>query len=102
MNHTSTTNQTSTTNWPPPPPSTLNRPARRVRGGQPITAILVVAAVTLAFADASIVSLALPDLYLEFGTTIPAVSWVLTGYALAVAVAGLVCLALLRRIDAFG
>lgn len=65
----------------------------------PVAAVFVVTAVTLAFADASIVALAIPDLYVEFGSTIPSVSWVLTGYALAVALAGLVCLALLRRVS---
>ena len=60
---------------------------------------MLVTAVALAFADVSIVALAIPDLYIEFGSTIPAVSWVLTGYALAVAVAGLVWLVLLRRIS---
>jgi predicted MFS family arabinose efflux permease len=51
----------------------------------------------LAFADASIVALALPDLYVEFGASITAVSWVLTAYALAVAVAGVAFLLLARR-----
>lgn len=85
-----------TTNWPPPFPPP---PAPPVRGRtKPIAAIVLVTAVALAFADASIVALAIPDLYIEFGSTIPAVSWVLTGYALAVAVAGLAWLVLLRRI----
>ena len=39
----------------------------------------------MAFADASVVALALPDLYAEFDTSIVGVSWVLTTYALAVA-----------------
>lgn len=56
-------------------------------------------AVALAFADASIVALAIPDLYVEFGSTIPAVSWVLTAYALAVAATGLLYLSVLRRIS---
>ena len=51
-----------------------------------IVAALVIAAVGLAFADASVVALALPDLYGEFDTSIVGVSWVLTTYALAVAV----------------
>jgi MFS family permease len=46
---------------------------------------LVIAAVGLAFADASVVALALPDLYGEFDTSIVGVSWVLTTYALVVA-----------------
>ena len=51
-----------------------------------LVAALVVAAVGLAFADASVVALALPDLYAEFDTSIVGVSWVLTTYALVVAV----------------
>jgi MFS family permease len=52
-----------------------------------VVAILLVTAVGLAFADASVVALALPDLYAEFDTSIVGVSWVLTTYALVVAVA---------------
>ena len=55
-------------------------------GRQRIVAALLVTAVALAFADASVVALALPDLYAEFDTTIVGVSWVLTTYALVVAV----------------
>ncbi len=62
-------------------------------------AVLVVISVGLAFADASVVALALPDLYSEFETTIVAVSWVLTIYALAVAAAGLIGLGVIRRVD---
>ena len=47
---------------------------------------LLIGAVGLAFADASVVALALPDLYGEFDTSIVGVSWVLTTYALVVAV----------------
>ncbi|MFD0741697.1 hypothetical protein ACFQ1L_07150 [Phytohabitans flavus] len=53
-------------------------------------------AVALAFADASIVALALPAIYARFDTTIVGVSWVLTGYAVAVTVAA-VALILVRR-----
>ncbi|GAA4695426.1 MFS transporter [Phytohabitans rumicis] len=49
--------------------------------------------VALAFADASIVALALPAIYARFDTTIVGVSWVLTGYAIAVTVAALAVLA---------
>jgi MFS family permease len=51
--------------------------------------VLLIGAVALAFADASVVALALPDLYGEFDTSIVGVSWVLTTYALAVAVTAL-------------
>src|SRR3954454_17829991 len=63
---------------------------------QRIGVVLLVGAVGLAFADASVVALALPDLYGEFDTSIVGVSWVLTTYALAVAVTA-VPVALLHR-----
>ena len=59
---------------------------------------LLLAAVALAFADASVVALALPELYGEFDTTIVGVSWVLTTYALAVAIAAIPVVALHRRL----
>jgi len=59
---------------------------------------LLLAAVALAFADASVVALALPELYGEFDTTIVGVSWVLTTYALAVAIAALPVAILHRRL----
>jgi MFS family permease len=68
-------------------------PARRSHG---VLALLLLAAVGLAFADASVVTLALPDLYATFHTTVVGVSWVLTTYALVVAVAA-VPLALASR-----
>ena len=65
---------------------------------QRIVVALLVGAVALAFADASVVALALPDLYGEFDTTIVGVSWVLTTYALAVAVASVPVAVLHRRV----
>jgi MFS family permease len=59
---------------------------------------LVIAAVGLAFADASVVALALPELYGEFDTSIVGVSWVLTTYALVVAVVSVPVALLHRRI----
>ena len=90
---------TTTTSWPPPSPSPLPPAPPVDRRARPIAAIVLVTAVALAFADVSIVALAIPDLYIEFGSTIPAVSWVLTGYALAVAVSGVAWLVLLRRVS---
>jgi MFS family permease len=60
----------------------------------------VAASVAVAFADSSIVVLALPDLYGAFNTTIVGVSWVITSYNLVVAVVA-AALALLggRRLD---
>ncbi len=57
---------------------------------------VLIAGVALAFADASIVVLALPAVYARFDSTIVGVSWVLTGYAVAVTVAA-VAIALARR-----
>ncbi|MDO9173435.1 MAG: MFS transporter, partial [Actinomycetota bacterium] len=60
--------------------------------------VLLIAAVALAFADASVVALALPDLYGEFETSIVGVSWVLTTYALAVTVTAIPVALLHRRV----
>ena len=65
---------------------------------QRIVTALVIAAVGLAFADASVVALALPDLYGEFDTSIVGVSWVLTTYALAVAITSIPVALLHRRV----
>jgi MFS family permease len=51
----------------------------------PPAAIALAAAVAIAFADSSIVVLALPQLLAEFDTTITPVSFVITAYNLAVA-----------------
>jgi MFS family permease len=69
-----------------PEPDTGTTPTQRV------TALLLTVAVGMAFADTSIVVLALPSIYGEFSTTIVTVSWVLTGYAIAVCLTGLVLL----------
>jgi predicted MFS family arabinose efflux permease len=57
-------------------------------------------AVGVAFADSSIVVLALPDLYGHFHTSIEGVSWVVTAYNAAVAVAAFGLIALVHRIRA--
>jgi predicted MFS family arabinose efflux permease len=59
----------------------------------------VAASVGVAFADSSIVVLALPNLYGAFDTTIVGVSWVITSYNLVVAVVALVVVAFARRLD---
>jgi MFS family permease len=61
---------------------------------------LVVVAVAVAFADSSIVVLALPELYTRFHSTITGVSWVLTAYNAAVAVAALILVVFVRRLRA--
>jgi MFS family permease len=59
----------------------------------------VAAAVAIAFADSSIVVLALPELYGHFHTTIEGVSWVVTAYNLAVAVTALALLFVVHRVS---
>src|SRR3954468_3265499 len=68
--------------------------------GRRILVALVVAAVGVAFADSSIVVLALPELYTRFDTTIERVSWVVTAYNAAVAGAALVLIAVVHRVSA--
>jgi MFS family permease len=69
-----------------------------VTQGRGVLGWLLVAAVGLAFADASVVVRALPAMYGEFGTSIVGVSWVLTAYALVTALAGLAVAAAHRRV----
>ena len=78
--------------------SRLGRYGAAMRGRQRLVAVLVVVAVGLAFADASVVALALPDLYAEFDTSIVGVSWVLTSYALVVALTAIPVALFHRRI----
>ena len=54
--------------------------------------------VAVAFADSSIVVLALPELFIELQTTIPGISWVVTAYNLAVVVAAFAFLPFVRRV----
>jgi predicted MFS family arabinose efflux permease len=63
-------------------------------------AVPVAAAVAVAFADSSIVVLALPDLYGRFQTTIEGVSWVITAYNVAVASTALLFVFLVHRFRA--
>jgi MFS family permease len=63
----------------------------------PRVALLAIA-VGLVLADSSIVTLGLPDILSDFGATPPAVSWVLTGYNLALAAAALPAALLVRRV----
>src|SRR5262245_48034236 len=75
---------------PPPAPP---RSARR-------TALLVVVAVAVgvAFADSSIVVLALPEIYARFDTSIEGVAWVITSYNLVVAVVALALVLVVHRV----
>jgi MFS family permease len=70
---------------------------------QPVSralAALVAAAVAIAFADSSIVVLALPELYARLETTIDGVSWVITAYNAAVAATALALVLLVHRFRA--
>ncbi|MCC6223779.1 MAG: MFS transporter [Thermoleophilia bacterium] len=60
--------------------------------------VVVLAAVAVAFADSSIVVLALPDLYSELGTSIEGIAWVITSYNVAVAAVAFAALPLIRRL----
>jgi MFS family permease len=63
-----------------------------------ILTLALAAGVAVAFADSSIVVLALPDLYGEFDTTLVGVSWVITSYNLVVAVVALALVPFARRL----
>ena len=63
-----------------------------------VLAGLVLVAVGVAFADSSIVVLALPEIYGSFHTTIEGVAWVITGYNATVAVVALALVPLVRRL----
>lgn len=62
-----------------------------------VSIAVVVAAIGIAFADSSVVVLALPDLYGQLHTTIVGVSWVITAYNASVAVVALALLPVVRR-----
>ena len=62
--------------------------------------MLLALAVGVAFADSSIVVIALPEMLGDFDTTIPRVAWVITAYNLAVAVVALTLVPMLRRLSA--
>jgi MFS family permease len=68
--------------------------------GSAILVAFVVIAVAVAFADSSIVVLALPELYTRFQTTIVGVSWVVTAYNAAVAIAALALVLFVHRLRA--
>jgi MFS family permease len=59
----------------------------------------VLALVGVAFADSSIVVLALPDLLRKFSASVTGVAWVITSYNLALALASFALIAVVRRVD---
>jgi MFS family permease len=60
--------------------------------------IALAVSIAVAFADSSIVVLALPELFVELQTTIPRISWVITAYNVAVVIAAFALLPFVRRI----
>jgi len=70
-------------------------------GGR-VASVSLLVAVALASADASVVALALPDLYREYEASVVAISWVLTAYAVVVAAAAALLAPLHRRWPARG
>ena len=72
--------------------------APAVRQGWRVLLLAAVAtAVAVAFADSSIVVLALPELYASFDTTIEGVAWVITSYNLVLAVCALALVLVVHR-----
>lgn len=63
-----------------------------------LLAIAVAASVAVAFADSSIVVLALPALYTDFHTSLEGVAWVITSYNLVVVVAAFALVPFTRRL----
>lgn len=82
------------------PTQPMARPSRAPGRADRVRAGLLALAVAVAFADSSIVVLALPQLLGDFATTITPVSWVVTSYNVAVAVVALALIPLVRRLNA--
>jgi MFS family permease len=74
------------------------RIVRTTRRRPAVAVGLLAAVVAIAFADSSIVVLALPQLYGRFDASIEGVAWVLTSYNLAVAVAALALVVFVHRL----
>jgi predicted MFS family arabinose efflux permease len=63
-----------------------------------ILTVAIATGVAVAFADSSIVVLALPDLYSEFDTSLVGISWVITAYNVVVAVTAFCMVPFSRRL----
>src|SRR5262245_23737664 len=72
----------------------------RTKRASAVLAAFTAAAVGIAFADSSIVVLALPDLYARFHTSIEGVSCVVTSYNAAVAVVALALFLFVHKVRA--
>jgi hypothetical protein len=75
-------------------------PAAGRRAAPTFVVALLAAVVAIAFADSSIVVLALPQLYTRFATSITGVSWIVTSYNAAVAVVALALVFFVHRFRA--
>ncbi len=73
--------------------------ARSLRRSPRLLTVVVALGVAVAFADSSIVVLALPDLYGAFNTSLVGVSWVITSYNLVVALCAFALVPVVRRAD---
>lgn len=80
-------------------PAVTSTPSRPDRSFSAL-ALFVAAAVAIAFADSSVVVLALPQLYVQLHTTIEGVAWVVTAYNAAVAVVALGLVLFVHRLNA--
>lgn len=60
--------------------------------------IALAVSIAVAFADSSIVVLALPELFIQFQTTIPRIHWIVTAYNVAVVVGAFAFLPFLKRV----
>jgi MFS family permease len=63
-----------------------------------LSVVALAVAVGVAFADSSIVVLALPELYVELGASVVGISWIVTAYNLVVLLGALALLPLGRRV----
>jgi len=79
-------------------PAVGERPKRPLRRSLQLVAVAL--AVAVAFADSSIVVLALPEIFTEFATTIEGVAWVITSYNVVVAVCALALVLAVHRMRA--
>jgi predicted MFS family arabinose efflux permease len=64
---------------------------------RPVLTVAVAVSVAVAFADSSIVVLALPELYERFDATIAGIAWVVTSYNLALAVCAMTLVLVVHR-----
>lgn len=67
------------------------------RSTRPLLTVAVAVSVAVAFADSSIVVLALPELYARFDATIQGIAWVITSYNLVLAVCALTLVLVVHR-----